>query len=620
MKLRQRLTAGTIVLTVFAQGLYFNTQIMAALVFACLFMIFVISKDRQIRIPKDLALGYFLFLVLMHLAGYGLFTEKGMLVFELLRSVLYMMVYLLIYQVYDDRFYEMFRGSFVVTVTVGGFFSGLAYFTGWFESLSYVIDGRLAGPLQYANTMAIVLFVAMMMLLDMEMNRYLKASGLTVLMTAAWLTMSRGGIIIGGVMLVAYVVMRSLPSKLFNRTKDDKQTLAPNHSETYITLATSISISSLVIWLMDKGGAVERISTTTLQASEWQTRLLYYADALNMIWDNPLGYGPFGYFYLQRSWQTGSTYLVKLVHSSILQIFLDLGLVAGFITVVFGIYVMFIRWMDLTKRLALIALLWHSVVDVDFAYPYIWLILIVLMMEKSAVEFIADFRGNCRMTISVPRWKHTNGQGRFQQAEPIRRSKRKQGFFCSGELTVYATLILLALIPVWFLLVSMAYESRDYDRVLAMYPNHTEALRHSMIRSSAEPYTVALALDTLEDHPYILEAHEVLYNHYAQKRDFESALYHAREMARLNVLDISRYEVLAKTLRVTAQEKMIGGDTETAKIYFEEILELPGTLDQLAKDKNTHYNVRHVPYLGMTPTLTEEVDIAGAWIEEMSSD
>lgn len=553
---------------VFVQGLYFNEQILFALALICGFLIYSYRVEKLIRIPKDGVFYFLLFYVVCHLVGYVTFVEKGMLVFSLARSILYLMAYVLVYQMYDANFEKKFRACFAYTMLAAGVMSSLSYFFELLPSKKYVIDARLAGPLQYANTMGILLIVAMICFLSIKMKASFRLLGLVGYCVAIVLTMSRGSVIIGGLILIIYLVTTKTPLV------------------TYVSLFSSIIIASLFVYLMDAGASLQRIGESDIGASEFQTRLLYYTDALSMIREHLLGYGPYGYYYAQRAFQSGSIYYTKLVHSSILQISLELGIVAGVGTLIFAVYVLFFRKYDWTNRLVVIAILGHSLMDVDLAYGFVWLLLLVFIQQS-------------------------DGSRRRSYTLELGSSK--------GPWVVYISLVVVAVTALYFFRVTLLYDQKEYEEVLRLYPYHTEALRKSLPNIKDQSLGVERAEALRQRNPYVVEAYELLYNDSIKSENLEDALFYARSLVKVNVLQITRYETLAKTLRIIGQKSLLKGDSLIAISYFEEVLLMPERLEELAKEKNTHYNVRHVPYLGMTPVLKQEYEVAEAWMKKIKS-
>lgn len=549
--------------TIFLQGLYFNPLMLGALVVSLMLLFYSCIKEKSIKIPKDKGFYFFIFFFGAHLMGYVFFLERGMLLFEILRSLLFIVFYILIAQFYNDKFMIRFKKSIVYMSVFGSVLSLSAYFLDFFPSLNYVIKGRLAGPLQYANTNGILLLIALLFLFTLELKRIIRIPMALLLLIPMLLTMSRSTMLFALLAIVLYLIF----------IKRDK--------ETFILFGTSIIVSVLFVMVFDQGDAMLRLSESNLGVSEWQTRMLYYEDAVQIIAKRPMGYGPYGYYYVQRAFQTGSTYYVKLVHSSLLQYFLDLGLVGGLLFAAFGVYVVIFRRISPFARICLALLLGHSLIDIDMAYALIWLIIIVLMYDGRSTKFYE-----------------------------LKVEKQMKAFG-------YSCLILLVLVGLYGLIVEMTFASKSYATAYNLYPYHTEAMRHDLGKLERPEDNLAIAERLVRHQPYISKSYKVLYNDAMIDGRIDEGLTHARTLVNLNVLNIEYYEVLASTLRIYGETQILDGNVAEARLAFEEIARMPETLEQLAKEKKTHYNVKHVPSLTMTNELVGHYLVAKQWLETL---
>lgn len=138
--------------------------------------------------------------------------------------------------------------------------------------------------------------------------------------------------------------------------------------------------------------------TEVLLPSTVASRLIYWHDALGIIWKNPFGIGVYGWENAQYGAQS-AVYSVKYVHNSVLQLLLDGGVLAagGFLAfagfgVVQGIK-NFNRKKDNFSLLLLfliLVLLLHALFDFDHAYGAYLLTLglcIALVIQPRAVRF-----------------------------------------------------------------------------------------------------------------------------------------------------------------------------------------------------------------------------------------
>ncbi|MEG2348869.1 MAG: O-antigen ligase family protein, partial [Clostridia bacterium] len=116
-------------------------------------------------------------------------------------------------------------------------------------------------------------------------------------------------------------------------------------------------------------------------------RLEYYKDSLKIIFKTPLnifvGVGAGGFNDLYDSVQT-LKYSSTKVHSSFLQIFLESG-VFSFIIIIIAIILAVIRSKKYTK-LALLILVLHSIVDLNFSYFFIIITFAIIMGMQDEIK------------------------------------------------------------------------------------------------------------------------------------------------------------------------------------------------------------------------------------------
>lgn len=569
MKIVRWITVVLLNITLFLQGLYFDQMVMSLILLTTCLLFYIFLKNKQLQIPKDKGFYFFVFYFLSHIIGYATFVEKGMLVMGIARSVLFIMVYLLIFQLYTKAMMLLFKQTFLIAVLVGAILSTLSYLFGFWPELQYVINGRLAGPIQYANTNAIILLVAILIIISLRLRWMYKILGMTLLIIPLLLTMSRSAVVISILVVLCYFILNKWD-------KDGRDTW---DVATKVSVVSSTLISTFIVSLMDSKDSLDRISGMNLNASEWQTRILYYSDGIKMIFEHPQGLGPYGYYYLQRSFQTGSTYYVKWIHNSVLQIMLDIGIIAGAGFIIFMAYMVFFRKYPLIQRMIVMALLGHSIIDIDMAFAYVVIIIIVFMQSD-----------NHRIYIKVPLHKN------------------------SGYITMMA-LIITVIASLYMLAATMAYSYNNYKLTLKLYPHHTEAIRRSFNGTSEDAEKVALANALLVRNPYIIEGHEILFKDAIQQEAYDVALIEARTLVELNSLEIKRYENLSYILRRGGETLLLKEDYLAAKPYFVEILQMPQLLERLAKEKHTNYNVKHVPTYNMTKSMISDLDVAKKWLD-----
>ncbi|MCD8196572.1 MAG: O-antigen ligase family protein [Lachnospiraceae bacterium] len=168
------------------------------------------------------------------------------------------------------------------------------------------VTGRLAGAFEYPNTMALFLLLGIVILERSEKRGGLLCQALLC-----------GCILLTGSRTVFVVLCAYLAYRLYRRKKAG-----------LVLLLAALVLVILLLHFFNIETVADRFLTLSLSSSTLQGRLLYWEDALRMLWKYPLGLGYMGYFYMQQLMQTG-VYSVRFVHNDWLQLALDYGLLTA---------------------------------------------------------------------------------------------------------------------------------------------------------------------------------------------------------------------------------------------------------------------------------------------------
>jgi len=545
----------------FLQGLYFYHALMLANVVMIGLLLIRLNIKGSISVPRDVTSKLLLFFLVLQILAFFTALEKGMQVYGIFSSLLLITAYIVIYQVYDEDFIKSFKWFFVMSVIIGGLIGILSYLGLAENQLSYVINQRMAGPIQYANTWAIVVLSAILVYLTLEMKPWQEVIGFSILGTTLLMTMSRSVILITCFTMVYLLIKKKLKYSF------------------WMGLGLSVVISKGLIGWIKLETVFDRLSQMSPKASEWQTRLLYYEDALHMIWDRPFGYGTFGYYYAQRAYQTGSMYHVRYVHSSLLQSFLDIGVLGGVTLAAFMVYIVFIKKYDGMNKLVVMVLLLHSLSDITLQFPYIWLLILIFSTNKEEAV-------------------------------------KKEYFLRKGYSNLWMLILLLPCI--YFLVVETNHQMGNYETTLNLYQNHTEGARKYLANANNQEQQTAVSQMLIHKNSYVIEGYLVQKEIAIKKGQYPLAVEHAKILVNMNPLNIQRHEDYSSALLMASEESIQSGDVIQGRIYLEAIRTIPEVLRRLAKEKNTHYNIRHKPHLAMTEKLNEDYKKAGAlltWLE-----
>lgn len=175
-------------------------------------------------------------------------------------------------------------------------------------------EGRLQSVVEYANVLAIVLLItaSASLLLYIKEKNWSNLVHFVIQLSGILLTMTRAVWVLWIVLMFVMVIGYQL-----YRNRNAIAVLVGGHVAAFVLAGL---IKGNFLFLLQRA---EQINT---QASEFQIRLKYWGDALQMIRDHPwFGVGAGGWKNLQQLYQ--QDYYVSYVHNGYLQIALDIGLI-----------------------------------------------------------------------------------------------------------------------------------------------------------------------------------------------------------------------------------------------------------------------------------------------------
>lgn len=239
---------------------------------------------------------------------------------------------------------------------------GLVAFAGQIEYANLTADGRLQSVVGYANTMAVI-----------------GGIGAGIAFFYAWKQKDRRGFfgVLAALNLAALILTFSRLGLASFAAAAGIALCFWNRRARYIVLSVAMLALLIVIVIFATG------HEALLLGSSFVSRLIYWHDALRLLWQNPFGIGVYGWE--QQQYQAASAiYSVKYVHNSYLQIALDGGvfsLLAVVVVMALGLFNTIRQFIRTHQRvyllcIFLIALIGiHAFFDFDFSYSTVLLIL-----------------------------------------------------------------------------------------------------------------------------------------------------------------------------------------------------------------------------------------------------
>lgn len=357
-----RFTDGILLLALFFVGgfhEFISCILSAAMVF---WLLLRLADGKAIRIEK----GLYLWTIATLCIGYGATclwaVDRGMSFVGFLKFLPLILYAVCLWQNEESgKVLQLLPFFGVLCIVVSAIGMQIPGFAGYFS-----VNGRLSGFFQYPNTFAIFLLVCQLLVLKKESKTvwdYLIILALTA------------GILYSGSRVVLAILLLSNAVMLFVCLPKKRR----------LPLALSLLGILLVGFLLalDSGSVLNRYQIESLLKTSLTDRLLYILDSLPLLLKYPFGMGYMGYYYIQKSIQTGM-YATTYVHSDFLQVFLDIGWIPGILLIA-----ALIRWFTRKSipagdKVVVGALCFHCLLDFDLQYMAMAMLLLLLTHKNNA--------------------------------------------------------------------------------------------------------------------------------------------------------------------------------------------------------------------------------------------
>lgn len=358
-------------LCLFSAGLFHNfAAVLAVIPFAVILAVASV-KNGHLKFflnPASVCLGLFLvFYALTTLWA----TDSGMAVIGFLRFMPVIVFALALMQFEDMR--KKIMSVFPYIMAAGTVITSLL---GLIPPLSklFLVEGRLAGFLQYPNTFALLLLVAEIYLVCNFKNRARDTVCLIILIFGILYTGSRTAFVIAAAANLGLVLL--IPGK---RIK-----LAIGGALIVSVLAVVFGALILHIEILERFIKISFSSTT------FMGRLLYMRDAVPLVLSHPFGTGFMGYYYLEQQVQTG-VYSVMYLHNDFLQFALDIGWVPAAALIISFLKPAFSRGTSTARRIALLSIFAHSILEFNLQFIAVLMLAVLLFDTRSGKQYKLSF-------------------------------------------------------------------------------------------------------------------------------------------------------------------------------------------------------------------------------------
>lgn len=492
-------------------------------------------KNEKLKIPKGKNIVFILIYVFSFLIIEFYAIDKGLNLIGFIKCLLVPLFIILCMQ-YDevkDKILNVIPYSGLLSLVVSAFLI-------LFNNPDIIIDNRLNGTFFYANSYALFLLIGIYILIYKEKPKIYEIAISIILSIGILLTKSRGVEILFAIMIVAI--------GFYNYRKYKK---IP-----YIQIGFVVIFGIALIVF----GLNNRFSGNIFKSGEFDLRLIYYKDALNMIGERPGGYGYQGYYYSQTETQT-APYYTKSVHNFILQLFLDSGIIPALCIIVFLINTYLDKEISINQKVIVSIILIHSLIDINFEYFYYWLLVCTIAnFEKF------DFCTKAKYTRIV---------------------------------SAIATLIIMPL------LVSSAYfEFKSFKESHDIIPFNTRALIEDLYMAKDFNTQLDLAKKIYSLNQNVTSSLQVLSVEQQNKSNYLDAISYEKKILRLNRLDQEAYNDYYSFLKKSFLYYNTAKDYNNLKIVMDDILEIKELMQRVNTTTNPDYVALILPTEDMKKSFT----------------
>lgn len=353
------------VLMVASSFLVGGYHLVASCVLSFALLIFIIYKtllkEEKLTLKIGLTITSVLLLAIAYLGVSVWAVDSGTAIYGFFK-ILPVALFSCVISSYDKSTRMELLETVPVTGVVNGVLSfGLSFIPGL--SSYFLVAERLGGFFQSPNAFAIYCLAGIIVLLTSvkpDIKKWFMVIVLTILIL---LTGSRTVFIFMVITMAIFVF--TLKNKKVKRN-------------ILLILAGALVLSGIVVVLTDSVQTVGRFLTISLNSSTFLGRLLYYKDALKVIFENPFGLGYYGYYFTQGSFQTG-VYSVVFVHNAPLQFMLDVGIIPAVFFLVALAVSLFSKRTDFRQKILLLIVFGHSLFDFDLEFTAVFFVLVLAM-------------------------------------------------------------------------------------------------------------------------------------------------------------------------------------------------------------------------------------------------
>lgn len=506
--------------SVAAVGVYYEwtSAIVSILLTAFLALCYV--QDKKLRVPK----GWTFAASIVVVAFFGVSTlwavDKGMAIFGMVKFLPVPLFIIALCQISEDE-----KDKLLNTIPMIGVSVAIVSFLGFIPALHdcFFVGDRFFGTWQYPNSFALLLLVGIIITLSREKLQFRHYLIIAVSIFGIAITGSRTTFILLALTMLWFLF-----------------TLKNKRAKFAVVGMFGALIAGAGIYVAATGNvsSIGRFLTTSLSSSTLVGRFLYFKDALSVIAAHPLGLGYMGYYFTQGSFQTGVYYVLN-VHNELLQLLVDIGWIPTAVCIAalfFGF-----KKAGRTKRLIIIAILLHSMLDFDLQFVAMAFILVLALFENET---------------------------------------RKKSMKCkAGVFAIAAALI--CVFSAYFGIANGLYSMGKYDSAAKLYSGYTTA-EIQLLQSVEDTSDMRrIANDIIQKNDSVSIAYSAKARVAFSEGDFAKVVSYKERAIELNKYSLDDYLDYYNMLVVGYQMYVQSGDIESAEYCRQRLLAIPDMISQV---------------------------------------
>jgi len=412
-----------------------------------------------------------------------------------------------------------------------------------------LVAERLGGFFQSPNAFALFTLVGIIILLSSDKLDLKKWSLLIASIILVFLSGSR----------TVFVLMLLVVIVSIFRLENKKSKIA------IFSAFFAVLVLSVVIALVtDSFQTFGRFLTISLNSSTFLGRLLYFKDAIPIIFKNPFGLGYYGYFFSQGTFQTG-VYSTAFIHNSVLQLLLDIGFVPVILFCITLVATIISKNVQFREKFILVTVFLHSLFDFDFQFISILFVLV--------------------LTLDFDLFK-------------VKRIK-------TDKLIAGATLP-LAVISVYFAIVNILFLGGKFSTVEKIYGNDTQSKVYLLQIEKNEYIAEQYADDIIENNGMLAIAYDYKANLAFEEGDFEKVIEYKKKAIECAPYSLNEYLDYLDKLIVGIELYINANDYSSAEVCLKETKKVKTLLaKQKSETSSLAWKIQDKPQLDLPEEYEE---------------